>query len=95
MDVVFLILQQRLAVKTFIGITQDSDEIEQFVVHNNGKLASVTELGPFLSKSEAVNWLEYLKSKISDIEEVYSVRELLIEDSWYGFTFEQDLATLT
>lgn len=78
--------------KIFIGITQDLDEIEQFVLYKNCDITSVTELGPFLSKDEALIWLKFLKSKISDIEEICSDRKLLIDAGWYGFTFEQDRA---
>lgn len=78
--------------KIFIGITQDLDEIEQLVLHKSGEITSVTELGPFLSKDEALKWLRYLKSKISDIEEVCTKRKFLKEAGWYGFTFEQDRA---
>jgi hypothetical protein len=76
-------------VKIIIGITQDPEKIEDCISRYHGDKQSLTELGPFVSRVEAVNWLAYLKSRIGDFEEIYSGEEENKEAVWYGFTFEQ------
>lgn len=74
--------------KVFIGITQNQEEIQLLLAQQNGLLSSLTELGPFLSREDALRWLNYLKGNISNLEEMTS-DTLSPGGSWYGFTFEQ------
>lgn len=75
--------------KIIIGITQDPKQIEDCISRYHGEKQSLTELGPFVSRVEALNWLVYLKSRIGDFEEIYPSAKEDNEDVWYGFTFEQ------
>ncbi|MGL1931291.1 MAG: hypothetical protein OCC45_05970 [Desulfotalea sp.] len=76
--------------KIFIGITQTPEEIRAHFSPQSGEAASLTELGPFVSKEEALNWMMYLKSKIRDIEEVIMEGQPLKDGVWHGFTFEKE-----
>lgn len=75
--------------KIYIGITQEPKKIEELLTLHNGATRSVTEVGPFVSKLEALNWLVYLKSRIGDFEEIIPKLQSGKEAIWYGFTFEQ------
>lgn len=75
--------------KIFIGITQEPKKIEELLSRHNGETRSLTEVGPFVSKLEALNWLVYLKSRIGNFEEIIPKLQSGQEAIWYGFTFEQ------
>ena len=77
--------------KIFIGITQNPEEIRTLFSPESGEAASLTELGPFVSKEEALNWMMFLKSKIRDIEEVVMTEQTVKDAGWHGFTFEQEV----
>lgn len=74
--------------KIFIGITQDLNEVETLLASHNGLASSLTELGPFWAKDEALEWLAYLSSKILTIEDITNKNGQPQDASWYGFTFE-------
>jgi hypothetical protein len=76
-------------VKIIIGITQDPSEIGECLSRYHGEKQSLTELGPFISRVEAINWLAYLKSRIGNFKEIYPTADEDKEAVWYGFTFEQ------
>jgi len=76
-------------VRIIIGITQDPKRIQTLVATYQGRRETLTEMGPFISKEEAGNWLGFLKSKISAIEEISPEQEFDEDKLWYGFTFEQ------
>ncbi len=71
-----------------IGITEEPSNIKNLLSTYNGNARSLTEIGPFVSKVEALNWLVYLKSRIGDIEEIIPERQSSNGAVWYGFTFE-------
>jgi hypothetical protein len=75
--------------KIFIGITQEPKKIKELLPKYHGKTDSLTEIGPFVSRLEALNWLVYLKSRIGNIEEIIPKTQSNKEAIWYGFTFEQ------
>jgi hypothetical protein len=76
-------------VKIVIGITQYPEKIEDFITLYQGEIGSVTEVGPFLSEKEALVWLDCLKSKIGEIEEMPREQHASGESVYYGFTFER------
>ncbi len=75
--------------KIIIGITQEPAKLKDFVSQHYGEAGSLTEVGPFLSKIEALNWLVYLKSVIGNIDEIIPERQSVQEAIWYGFTYER------
>lgn len=74
--------------KIIIGITQEPIKLKEFLFMHHGKSGSLTEIGPFLSKMDALNWLVYLKSVIGDFEEIIPELQTGKEAIWYGFTYE-------
>lgn len=74
--------------KIVIGITQDPENIENYIDQYAGKVGSATEVGPFLSQEEARVWQESLKNKISTIEVVPEEPNIQLDAVFYGFTFE-------
>jgi hypothetical protein len=76
-------------VKIIIGITQEPGKLKEYVTQHYGETGSLTEVGPFLSKIEALNWLVYLKSVIGNIDEIIPKRQSEQEAIWYGFTYER------
>jgi len=75
--------------KIIIGITQEPKKIKGLLSVYHGKTESLTEIGPFVSEVEALNWLVYLKSRIGEIEEIIPELQTSTDALWYGFTFEQ------
>jgi hypothetical protein len=79
--------------RIIIGITQEPKSIKEVFSKYHGKTESLTEIGPFVSRVEALNWLVYLKSRIGDIEEIIPKQQSSNDAIWYGFTFEQASGT--
>lgn len=75
--------------KFIIGITQEPSKLEEFVFQQYGETAPLTEVGPFLTKLEALNWLTYLKSVIGNFEEIIPEQGSTQDAIWYGFTYEK------
>lgn len=75
--------------KIIVGITQEPTKSQNYIFQHYGETGSLTEIGPFLSKVDAVNWLVYLKSMIGNIEEIIPELQSGQDANWYGFTFER------
>jgi hypothetical protein len=85
----YLYFLERLNVKIIIGITQEPEKFKEFVSMNFGDIGSLTEVGPFISKMDALNWLVYLKSLIGYFEEIIPDLQSGKDAIWYGFTYER------
>ncbi len=72
-----------------IGVTQEPEKIREYVSQHHGDNGTLTEVGPFLTTLDALNWLAYLKSMISDFQEIIPAPKRNQDSLWYGFTFEQ------
>ncbi len=75
--------------KIFIGVTRHPDKVKRELYPKYGQDGTLTEVGPFASRIEALNWLALLKSRISNVEEVIPYSDRGKDDLWFGFTFEQ------
>ncbi len=75
--------------KILIGVTKEPKRIKEYLENHHGQNGTLTEIGPFLSRLDALNWLVYLKSRIGDFEEIIPGLQSGDDDVWYGFTFEQ------
>ncbi len=75
--------------KIFIGVTKNPEKIKTELYQKLGQDGTLTEVGPFASRLDALNWLSYLKSKISNVQEVIPRSQSGKDDLWFGFTFEQ------
>lgn len=82
-------LVKRWHVKIIIGVTQEPEKIREYVSQHHGDKGTLTEVGPFLTTLDALNWLAYLKSMICDFQELIPTPSRGKESLWYGFTFEQ------
>lgn len=75
--------------KIIIGIFQDKEDLTRFNKQRMLDFTSLTEVGPFFSKDQALLWMKELHSRIDNSEialiPVHSVTDL----KWYGFTFEE------
>ena len=74
--------------KILIGITQEPAQTREFIYQHHGETGSYTEVGPFLSRMDALNWLVYLKSVIGNFEEIIPQLQSGKEAIWYGFAYE-------
>ncbi|MBM9616308.1 hypothetical protein JWJ90_18745 [Desulfobulbus rhabdoformis] len=72
-----------------IGITQDRKRMRQLLTTYAGTEETLTEMGPFLSKEEAQNWMQFLESKIAGCREIPPEQGESEDLLWYGFTFEE------
>jgi hypothetical protein len=76
-------------VKIIIGVTTEPGKIKEYLSQHHGQDGTLTEIGPFVSRIDALNWLVYLKSRIGNFEEIIPALQSGKESLWYGFTFEQ------
>ncbi len=75
--------------KIIIGIFQDKSDLTGFHKKRMLDVSSLTEVGPFFSKSQALSWIKELHSKIEN-SEIGLIPEHSQENlQWYGFTFEE------
>ncbi len=52
-------------------------------------MISLTEVGPFFSKNQALLWMNELHSRIDNSEIAFIPEISDMESPWYGFTFEE------
>lgn len=72
----------------FIGITQHPENLDKKISANSGSSESLMEVGPFLTKEDAIAWQDYLTKKLGKATELTPQREKDANELWYGFTFE-------
>ena len=75
--------------KIIIGVTKEPEKIKEYLSQHDGQDGTLTEIGPFVSRLDALNWLVYLKSQIGNFEEIIPELQSGKHPLWYGFTFEQ------
>jgi hypothetical protein len=75
--------------RIIIGIFQNKDDVANFNKQRMLDMISLTEVGPFFSKNQALLWMNELHSRI-DNSEIAFIPEISDMDlQWYGFTFEE------
>lgn len=79
--------------KILIGVTREPKQIESYLSKYHGHKETLTEVGPFVARLDALNWLAFLKSRIGNFEEIIPDVQSGQDDLWYGFTFEQKTHT--
>lgn len=82
-------LLEGLNVKIIIGITHEPAKSKEYLFKEYGNTGTSTEVGPFLSKMDALNWLVFLKSRIGDFEEIIPRLQTGKDATWHGFTYER------
>ena len=75
--------------KIIIGVFQDKSDLTEFTKERMLDVSSLTEVGPFFSKNQALTWMKELDSQIKN-SEIGLIPEHSQENlQWYGFTFEE------
>ena len=75
--------------RIIIGIFQTREDIARFNKKRMLNIASLTEVGPFFSKNQALLWMKELHSRIDNSEIAFIPVALEKDAQWYGFTFEE------
>lgn len=75
--------------KINIGIFQDKMDATRVYRERMADITSLTEVGPFFSKNQAMAWMNELHSKIDKSEIVFVPEKTVEHLQWYGFTFEE------
>lgn len=72
-----------------IGIFQDKEDVTRFNRRRMLDFTSLTEVGPFFSKDQAMVWMKELRSRIDNSEIAFIPDQSQKNLKWYGFTFEE------
>ncbi|MBU1566957.1 MAG: hypothetical protein KJ630_15195 [Proteobacteria bacterium] len=75
--------------RIIIGIFQDKEDVAKFNKKRVLNITSLTEVGPFFSKNQALVWMNELHSRIDNSEIAFIPETTVSELKWYGFTFEE------
>jgi hypothetical protein len=75
--------------KIIIGIFQDKEDVTSFKRRRLLDFTSLTEVGPFFSRHQAMLWMKALHSRINDSEIAFIPDHAEQDRKWYGFTFEE------
>lgn len=75
--------------RIIIGIFQDKEDLARFNRQRMFDSTSLTEVGPFFSKNQALLWMKELHSRIENSEIAFIPAHSENRLKWYGFTFEE------
>ncbi len=75
--------------KIIIGIFQNKEDVTRFYKYRMLDISSLTEVGPFFSKNQALSWMKELHSQIGNSEVAHIPESGDTKLKWYGFTFEE------
>lgn len=75
--------------KIIIGIFQNKEDVTRFHKYRMLDISSLTEVGPFFSKNQALSWMKELHSQIDNSEVAHIPERSDTKLKWYGFTFEE------
>lgn len=75
-------------VRIIIGIFQNKEDVTRFHRYRMLDVTSLTEVGPFFSKNQALSWMKELHGQIENSEVAHIPESGDDNLKWYGFTFE-------
>lgn len=75
--------------KILIGLFQEKKDATEVYRQRLHDITTLTEVGPFYSKEQAVVWMKDLQQQLGDSEVVLLPEKQLPQLKWYGFTFEE------
>ena len=75
--------------RIIIGISQNKDDVAKLMKKRTLNAISLTEVGPFFSKNQALSWMNELHSRIDNSEIAFVSDASCKELKWFGFTFEK------
>jgi hypothetical protein len=76
-------------VRIIIGIFQHKEDVTRLHRDRMLDISSLTEVGPFFSKNQALSWMQELHSQIDNSELAHIPESENNQLKWYGFTFEE------
>jgi len=75
-------------VKVQVGIFQEKEQIESYLIAKGIDRNDIMEAGPFVSRLQAVEWMDFVEQKSGwGAFERHAVG-YMNQAPWYGFTFE-------
>lgn len=72
--------------KAFVGIYQEREQADRYLDSIGMEPEAVMEVGPFVSQFQAVEWLEFMTTRIPDCKSARCGNETSSQRLWYGFT---------
>lgn len=72
-----------------IGIHQKQDKVDQLYENMGLHAASLSAVGPFASKTEALAWQQDMQAKVKNSGIIEPVGPDADDVPWYGFSFEK------
>ncbi len=75
--------------KILIGLFQNKEVATEVYRKRLRDINTLTEVGPFFSKQQALTWMKELQSHIGNSEVILLPEEHHTQLKWYGFTFEE------
>ena len=75
--------------RIILGIYQNQSEADDFYKKREADLSSVTKVGPFFSKDQALSWAKFLSDRIASSEKAFIPENSGQDSPWFGFTFEE------
>jgi len=72
-----------------IGIHQKQDKVDKLYESMGLHAASLSAVGPFTSKEEALSWQQDMQDKIVDCQIIDPAGPEEDHLLWYGFSFEK------
>ncbi len=75
--------------KIVIGLFQDKKDATELYRKRLHDITTLTEVGPFFSRKQALAWMRELQNKIEDCEVAFLPEKQEANKQWYGFTFEE------
>jgi hypothetical protein len=72
--------------KSLVGIYQEQEQVDQYLDSIGVGHTDIVEVGPFSSRLQAMEWMEFMKQKIRNCELARCSTEYVNKTPWYGFT---------
>jgi hypothetical protein len=76
-------------VRIIIGIFQNKEDVTRFHRDRMLDITSLTQVGPFFSKNQALSWMKELHDQLENSEVAHFPESGDDALKWYGFTFEE------
>ena len=70
--------------KTVLGIFQEREKIDNYLRHRGISVHDDCQIGPFSSRSQALEWMNYLESRLAPQAVERLIVGHLYPNIWYG-----------
>jgi len=72
--------------KACVGIYQEKEQADRYLDSLDMEPEAVMEVGPFVSQFQAVEWLEFMATKMPGCKSARCGSDTSGQHLWYGFT---------